>query len=67
MRSLRTSWDLTGSPVRRFAIFSRGKLRCIDDLSENSINSSWEVAEKVDLKAMDELLLDSLSSDASNR
>ena len=43
-------------PVRRFGIYQKGKLRCIDDLSENSINSSWEVAEKVDLKAMDELL-----------
>ncbi|CAE7343255.1 unnamed protein product [Symbiodinium sp. CCMP2592] len=43
-------------PVRRFAIFQRGKLRCIDDLSENSVNSSWEVAEKIDLRAMDELL-----------
>eukprot|EP00439_Symbiodinium_sp_Y106_P021621 s7722_g2.t1 len=43
-------------PVRRFAIYQKGTLRCIDDLSENSINSSWEVAEKVDLKAMDELL-----------
>ncbi|CAE7239575.1 unnamed protein product [Symbiodinium sp. CCMP2592] len=43
-------------PVRGFAIFQRGKLRCIDDLSENSANSSWEVAEKIDLRAMDELL-----------
>ncbi|CAE7322130.1 unnamed protein product [Symbiodinium sp. CCMP2592] len=43
-------------PVRRFAIFQQGKLRCIDDLSENSVNSSWEVAEKIDLRAIDELL-----------
>ncbi|CAE7660014.1 unnamed protein product [Symbiodinium sp. CCMP2592] len=43
-------------PVRRFAIFQRGKLRCIDDLSENSVNSSWEVAEKIDMRAMDEFL-----------
>ncbi|CAE7504077.1 unnamed protein product, partial [Symbiodinium sp. KB8] len=30
--------------------------KCIDDLSENGVNSSWEVAEKIDLRALDELL-----------
>ena len=46
----------TWLPVRRFGIRQRAKLRCIDDLSENGVNSSWEVAEKIDLRALDELL-----------
>ncbi|CAE7235557.1 unnamed protein product [Symbiodinium sp. CCMP2592] len=58
-RALHASLDPRVGAVlsgKRFAIFQRGKLRCIDDLSENSVNSSWEVAEKIDLRAMDELL-----------
>ncbi|CAE7265821.1 unnamed protein product, partial [Symbiodinium sp. CCMP2456] len=46
----------TWLPVRRFGIRQRAKLRCIDDLSENAVNASWEVAEKIDLRALDELL-----------
>ncbi|CAE7321420.1 unnamed protein product [Symbiodinium sp. CCMP2592] len=50
------SQTLAERDQKRSAIFQRRKLRCIDDLSENSVNSSWEVAEKIDLRAMDELL-----------
>ena len=43
-------------PVRRFGIMKRNKLRPIDDLSENGVNSAYMVSDKLTLRTMDELM-----------
>ena len=43
-------------PVRRFGIVQRNKLRPIDDLSENGVNSAYMVSDKLTLRTMDELV-----------
>ena len=44
----------TWLPVRRFAVYQKGKWRPIDDLTENGVNGSFGSMERVDLKALDE-------------
>ena len=43
-------------PVRRFALWQRSKWRAIDDFSECGVNSTFSYLEKVDLKALDEIV-----------
>ena len=43
-------------PVRRFAVFQRGKVRPIDDMKENKLNQSFSCGEKIDLQALDHLV-----------
>ena len=43
-------------PVRRFAVWQRSKWRPIDDFSECGVNSSYAYFEKIDLKALDEVI-----------
>ena len=43
-------------PVRRFAVRQGAKLRPIDDLRENEVNSCFSSVEKVTLSAMDHVL-----------
>ena len=43
-------------PVRRFAVWQRSKWRAIDDFSECGVNSTFSYLEKVDLKALDEIV-----------
>ena len=43
-------------PVRRFAVFQRGKVRPIDDMKENKLNQSFSCGEKIDLQALDQLV-----------
>lgn len=43
-------------PVRRFAVYQRDKWRAIDDFSECGVNSSFAYFERVDLKALDEII-----------
>ena len=57
------SWDeledyFKGSwvPARRFAVEQRGKLRPIDDLAENGVNSAFAPCDKLTLRAIDEVV-----------
>ena len=57
------SWDeledyFKGSwvPARRFAVEQRGKLRPIDDLAENGVNSAFAPCDKLTLRAIDEIV-----------
>ena len=43
-------------PVRRFAVEQRDKLRPIDDLAENGVNSAFAACDKLTLRALDELV-----------
>ena len=43
-------------PVRRFAVWQRSKWRAIDDFSECGVNSTFAYFEKIDLKALDEVV-----------
>jgi len=43
-------------PVRCFAVWQRSKWRAIDDFSECGVNSTFSYLEKVDLKALDEIV-----------
>ena len=43
------------TPVRRFGIVQSGKLRVIDDFSENGTNSAYACQEKLDLRTLDHL------------
>eukprot|EP00435_Cladocopium_sp_Y103_P058672 s441_g20.t1 len=43
-------------PVRRFAVWQRSKWRPIDDFSECGVNSTFSYLERVDLKALDEII-----------
>ena len=42
-------------PTRRFGIQQAGKLRVIDDLSENGTNSAYSPQEKLDLRTLDHM------------
>ena len=43
-------------PVRHFAVWQRSKWRPIDDFSECGVCSSYAYFEKMDLKALDEVI-----------
>ena len=43
-------------PVRRFAVWQRSKWRAIDDFSECGVNATFSYLEKIDLKALDEVV-----------
>ena len=43
-------------PVRRFTVWQRSKWRAIDDFSECGVNSTFAYFEKIDLKALDEVV-----------
>ena len=43
-------------PVRRFAVWQRSKWRAIDDFSECGVNATFSYLEKIDLKALDEIV-----------
>ena len=43
-------------PVRRFAVWQRSKWRPIDDFSECGVNATFSYLEKIDLKALDEVV-----------
>ena len=43
------------TPARRFGIIQSGKLRVIDDFSENGTNSAYACQEKLDLRTLDHL------------
>eukprot|EP00435_Cladocopium_sp_Y103_P013398 s4340_g3.t1 len=43
-------------PVRRFAVWQRSKWRAIDDFSECGVNSTFSYLERIDLKALDEII-----------
>ncbi len=45
-------WD----PVRRFGVWQRNKLRAIDDFSESGVNASFAYLEKIQLRALDEII-----------
>ena len=49
-------FDEAWLPVRRFAVWQRSKWRAIDDFSECGVNSTFSYLEKVDLKALDEIV-----------
>ena len=53
---LDTLYDGVWNPVRRFAVVQRGKLRAIDDFTESGVNSSFGYLEKIQLKALDEII-----------
>ena len=42
-------------PVRRFGILQSGKLRVINDFSENATNSAYAAQEKLDLRTLDHI------------
>ena len=44
------------NPVRRFAVVQRDKIRAIDDFTESGVNSSFGYLEKIQLKALDEII-----------
>ena len=46
----------TWLPVRRFAVWQRSKWRAIDDFSECGVNATFSYLEKIDLKALDEVV-----------
>ena len=57
------SWDdlcrdfgETWLPTRRFGVVQKTKVRAVDDLSENAVNSAFTSFEKVGLRALDELV-----------
>ena len=43
-------------PVRRFAVFQRGKWRPIDDFTEAGTNGAFGSVERIDLRALDEIV-----------
>ena len=43
-------------PVRRFAVWQRSKWRAIDEFSECGVNATFSYLEKIDLKALDEVV-----------
>ena len=43
-------------PVRRFAVVQKSKCRPIDDFSENGVNACFGSVERVDLRALDEVV-----------
>ena len=47
-------------PVRRFAVMQKNKCRPIDDFSENGVNSCFGSVERVDLRALDEIVWSSM-------
>ena len=44
------------NPVRRFGVWQRNKLRAIDDFSESGVNASFAYLEKIQLRALDEII-----------
>ena len=46
----------TWNPVRRFGVWQRNKLRAIDDFSESGVNASFAYLEKIQLRALDEII-----------
>ena len=44
------------NPVRRFGVWQRSKLRAIDDFSESGVNASFAYLEKIQLRALDEII-----------
>ena len=43
-------------PCRRFAVWQSSKWRPIDDFTENAVNSTYTVCERIQLRAMDETI-----------
>lgn len=52
---LEAKFDGNWTPARRFGITQSGKLRVIDDFSENGTNSAYACQEKLDLRTLDHL------------
>ena len=52
---LEEMFDGEWTPARRFGIIRSGKLRVIDDFSENGTNSAYACQEKLDLRTLDHL------------
>ena len=52
---LEEMFDGDWTPARRFGIIQSGKLRVIDDFSENGTNSVYACQEKLDLRTLDHL------------
>ena len=44
------------NPVRRFGVWQRNKLRAIDGFSESGVNASFAYLEKIQLRALDEII-----------
>ena len=55
-QELESSFASKWVPVRRFAVEQRDKLRPIDDLAENGVNSAFAACDKLTLRALDELV-----------
>ena len=53
---LEVMFDGVWLPVRRFAVWQRSKWRPIDDFSECGVNASFAYVEKIQLRALDEIL-----------